>query len=195
MSRSPARPRATASNARKPGRKMDPKLDRLRWGLALLCLSFLPALAGCRRGFFNAQGFVESRGGALGDWHSAPQACSRDPFDGKPVGQSGSIAAFIWEDPSVHDPLRDQHRPMAPDAPLRLELSRDGAGLRAGLTTVKTEGTLIVGADCTDFRFDSLEQAPLVAGAASALAGRLRMDCQVHGSHVRADLHFERCEF
>jgi hypothetical protein len=167
-------------------------LTRVPCALGLLGLL---ALAGCQRGFFKAHGYVASSGGALGDWRSKPLACSRDPFDGKPRGSTASIATLIWEDPSVHDPMRDQDRPRAPDAPLRLELGRDGDGFSAGLTTVKTEGTRIVSADCADLSVQTWDQGPVVPRARGSLAGHLRMDCQVHGSHVTADLEFERCEF
>ncbi len=157
--------------------------------LGLLCLP------GCEHGFFTATGFLASDGGALGTWRSAPLACSRDPFDGAPIGTSTSVATLLWEDPSVHDPWRDEDRPHAPDAPMRLELTRDAGAYRAVLTTVKTLGTPITQDECTRFSLESWEQPPASAKARPSLAGHLLMDCRVHGSHVTADLAFRHCEF
>ena len=158
-------------------------------GCSLLCL------LGCNRNFFKARGFVASDGGRLGAWRSTPGSCTRVPFDGQPIGESQSIATFLWEDPSIHDPMRDQHRPHAPDAPLRLELARDGAGYSVVLTTVKILGTRFTSADCTSINVQTQEQAPVVAGRRTSLAGHLAMDCMAGESRVTADLHFERCEF
>ena len=131
----------------------------------------------------------------MGTWRSTPDACTRDPFDGRPLSESDSIATLLWEDPSLHDPNRDQNRPKAANAPLRLEVARDGGGYRVGLVTVKNEGTRIGSADCSVLSVETVEQAPVTSGARSALKGRVQMDCQVRGSHVTANVRFERCEF
>ena len=175
----------------------------MRWGrgrhrlaLGLWCgLACCPAFVGCDRGFFQASGYVASAGGRLGVWYATPDACSRDPFDGRAIGETASLATFLWEDPSIHDPLRDQHRAKAPDAPRRMDVARAGTGYSVVLATVKTEGTRIDPADCAVLRVTTWEQAPQVKGARNSLAGQLQMDCEVDGGHVTADLRFSRCEF
>ena len=150
---------------------------------------------GCERRFFRATGYVASQGGVLSNWRSTPMGCSRDPLDGLPRGRSQTIAMFVWEDPSMHDPNRDQDRAWAPDAPLRLELAHDGAGYVATVRTVKTGGTDIKSAACRTFEVDTTEERPSVAGALPGLGGRVRMDCEAGGSHVTAEFRFSRCEF
>ena len=169
---------------------------RQAWfGTGLLLLMAACAALGCRRAFCTAAGRVSSRGGELGSWSSKPDGCSRDLFDGLPPGQTHDAASFVWEDPSVHDPLRDRHRPTAPDAPLRLDVWRGADGLRARIATVKTPGTLLDPAHCGRLELESSEQPAVFAGGRPALAGTLRLECSVHGSEVSADLRFERCEF
>ncbi len=163
--------------------------------LSCFLLGCLLAGGGCDRHFFRAQGFVASEGGALGVWRSTPEACTRAPFDGRPPGESESIVTLLWEDPSLHDPMRDQHRAKAQNAPLRLELARDGQGYRVGLVTVRNAGMRIESADCAVLRVNTEEEVPVVAGAREGLGGRVEMDCRVRGSHVTADVLFVRCEF
>ena len=90
-------------------------------------------------------------GGSWGGWRRVPDGCSRDPFDGKAVGESGSLMTFVWQDPSVRDPHREMHRTLVTDEPMRLEIGRDGGGLAAGLTTVKTDAVRIRARDCAVF--------------------------------------------
>ena len=163
-----------------------------RWAVAGLAMA---CLLGCDQRFFSARGSVASSGGRLGNWHSTPEGCSRDPFDGKPAADSASVATFLWEDPSVHDPDRDKNRYKAPDAPMRLEISRLPGGLRASLTTVKIVGMRIDSSDCSQFRLEQRDEAPGVAGAKPALAGRLVMQCTVAGGQVSADVRFDHCEY
>ena len=165
------------------------------WLMATCLAAILLATAGCDRRFFKATGYVASEGGELGVWHSTPDACSRDPFDGKAIAETNSLLAFIWEDPSMHDPMRDQHRAKAPDAPLRLELARHGAGLSLSIATVKSRSAYFVSSDCAVLDVNTWEQAPAVPGARGSLAGRLRVDCRTPANHVAADLSFQRCEF
>ncbi len=152
-------------------------------------------MQGCDRGMFQVAGSVASAGGELGTWRSAPLGCSRDPFDGKPVETTASVATFLWEDPSMHDKLRDKHRPMAPDAPMRLELARRNNAVSASLTTVKIKGTLLQPGDCTRLQLDTQERPAAIPGGRPTLGGLLTMDCNVRGSHVTADFSFRRCEF
>ena len=158
-------------------------------------LGLLAGGLGCDRRFFKATGYVASDGGELGRWHAPPDACGRDPFDGKSLAETNSIATFVWEDPSLHDPMRDEHRAKAADQPARLELARHDAGFSVAISTVKGRAAYFVSQDCAVLGVKTSEESPAVPGARSSLAGRLQMDCQTPANHVTADMSFQRCEF
>jgi hypothetical protein len=160
-------------------------------GLALLaCL----ALAGCGR-YFSASGTVASSGGDLGVWRQTPEGCSRDPFDGLPAAESSSVLSFLWNDPSVRDPLRDLHRSTAPDFPMRLELARVPTGYTVRLDTVKTQGTHFDSRACTSFSVEVHQAPPDIAEGKPTLAGRVRFICPANGGTLTADVRFKRCDY
>ena len=163
-----------------------------RWGLTSLVLA---SLTGCNRLVFSAHGTVASDGGALGRWDAKPQGCSRDPQDNLPIGQTSSLFTLLWEDPASHDPAREQHESIAPDAPMRLDLARTNSGFSATLNTVKTHGTILDASNCSVFRTDIQEHNPDIREGKPSLAGHLQMDCRAHASHLTADVTFTRCEY
>ena len=160
--------------------------------LALLaCL----ALTGCDH-YFAASGVVTGHGGALGTWSSTPEGCSRDPFDGLPASESSSVVTLLWDDPGIRDPLRDLHRPTAPDAPLRLEIARTPeSGYTMQLNTVKTQGNRFDSHTCSRLIVDTRETPKAIPEGRPTLAGTVRFDCPTEGGHVTADVHFKRCEY
>jgi hypothetical protein len=162
---------------------------------ALRCLPLMACLAltGCR--YFAASGDVASSGGDLGAWRSSPEGCSRDPFDGLPQGKSRSVLVFLWNDPSERDPLRDLHRPTAPDAPMRLELESVPTGYNLKLDTVKTEGTRFDSRACSSFAVDVHETAPDIREGKPTLAGTVRFSCPANGGTLSADVRFKRCDY
>ncbi len=162
------------------------------WGLTSLVLA---SLIGCNRYVFSAHGTVASDGGALGQWGAKPQGCSRDPQDNLPIGQTYSLFTLLWEDPASHDPAREQHESIAPDAPMRLDVARTASGFSATLNTVKTHGTVLDASNCSVFRADTQEHKPDIREGKPSLAGHLQMDCRTQGSHVTADVTFTRCEY
>lgn len=162
-------------------------------GVGPICLVL--SLTGCYRYIFSARGTVASDGGTLGQWDSQPQGCSRDPQDGLPIGQTASVFSFFWEDPASHDPARDQHRAIAPDAPMRFDLARTASGFTATFNTVKTHGTVLDSSTCSVLRADTEQHKPDVRDGKPNLAGHLQMDCRTQGSHITADVTFTRCEY
>ena len=156
-------------------------------------LCFVLSLTGCN--VFAARGTVSSDGGELGQWASKPQGCSRDPQDNLPIGQTSSLFTLLWEDPASHDPAREQHRAIAPDAPLRLDIARAGPGFTATLNTVKTRGTVLDSSTCSLFRADIQQHKPDIPEGKPTLAGHLQMDCRTQASHITANVTFTRCEY
>ncbi len=153
------------------------------------------SLTGCYRSVFVAHGTVASNGGALGQWNSQPQGCSRDPQDNLPIGQTSSLFTLLWEDPASHDPAREQHRGIARDGPMRLDIARVGPGFTATLNTVKTRGTVLDSSTCSLFRADTQQHKPDIREGKPTLAGHLQMDCQTQASHITANVTFTRCEY
>ncbi len=163
--------------------------------VSVLLVTVLACLTGCFRYVFSAHGTVASDGGALDQWDSKPQGCSRDPQDSLPIGQTSTLFTFLWEDPASHDPAREQHRAIAPDAPKRLDVARTGSGLTATLNTVKTHGTVFDSSNCSLLHVDTQQHKPDIREGKSSLAGHLQMDCRTQGSHLTADVTFLRCEY
>ncbi len=161
---------------------------------AALLLALL-GLTGCSH-YFHATGTLASDGGEIGTFRSTPEGCSRDPADGLPASMSSTVLTFLWEDPAVRDiRLRDNHRQAAPNAPLRLEISRQGGAYVLTLNAVKSVGTRLDGNTCTTLRVDTQEGPPSVAEGRPTLGGTVQLECGVAGSHIMADIRFERCEY
>ena len=158
----------------------------------IACFAVCIVTAGCGRYFF-ASGKVASSGGDMGAWRSTPQGCSRDPFDGLPPGASSSVLTFLWNDPAVRDPLRDQHR--VPDTPMRLELERVPTGYTIKMDTVKTHGTEFDSRTCNRFAVDVHEAAPDIPEGKPTLAGSVRFSCPAAGGNLMADVRFKRCDY
>ena len=155
-------------------------------------LTVCVTLTGCEPRFFKVHGTISSDGGALGRWDTSPEGCARDPLDKKPIGESATVATFLWQDLRV----RERDRKTFPDAPTRLELSRTDKGLSANLETDRTAtGTTLDTGDCRTFHLTTAEGKPALAGGKPTLGGRLEMDCTARGSHIEADLRFSGCEF
>jgi hypothetical protein len=159
---------------------------------ALLCSCL--ALTGCNK-YFAARGIVSSPEGHLGAWSSTPPGCTRDPFDGLPISETSSVLTFLWQDPSIYDPLRGPHRFTAPDAPMRLTLSRAGTAYAIGIDTVKTEGTHFDSIACTTFAAETHETPKTIPEGRPSLSGTLRFDCRTAASHITANIRFNRCEY
>lgn len=160
-------------------------------------LSFTLLLSGgCERHFFRAHGKLASEGGSFGDWASTPQGCSRDPSDGRPDGESATVASFFWENPAARDAkLRENFGRDAPDAPFRLDMLRDGGGFAGRLQTVKTPGTLLDRTNCVAVRLEGRDQAAAYQAGRPTLSGVLTLDCRVRGSHITAQIQFDHCEY
>ena len=99
------------------GRQQDSRRAMSRRGLVTIAIL---ALTGCSNGFFTEKGSMQSVGPYPNIWNHRPEGCTRDPFDGLPVGQSRSILTLLWGNPGLRDPNFGvpSH---SPDAPLRLE--------------------------------------------------------------------------
>jgi hypothetical protein len=158
--------------------------------LSLFCL----ALAGCNKDF-AVKGAVTSPRGHLGNWSSTPLGCTRDPFDGLPISESTSVLTFVWQDPSIHDPLRGPHRFRAPDAPMRLAVSHDGPAYALQIDTVKTEGTHFDSTTCSTLAVDTHEIPRTIPEGRPALSGTLRFDCSSDRSRITANIRFDRCQY
>lgn len=159
-------------------------------------LFLLVLLTGCEHRFFSVAGSISSDGGGLGEWKSSPQGCSRDPLDGAPAAKSNTVATFFWQDPRIVARVRDLQQVAIPDAPLRLEVRKAGTGLNAILYTVKVNGPIALDPSvCSDISLSSHEIGPQIKGGHPALAGRLKLDCQLRDSHLKANLRFSGCEF
>ena len=153
---------------------------------------------GCKRDAFTEHGSVRSRGNYRNTWQWHPQGCTRDPFDGLPVGESKSIATLLWAPPGLHKSLHgDQSN--APDAPLRLELlaARDGQpdDVVATLHTVHRGGILLDKMVCTTLKLHTQEHPADHAGGRPTLSGELQLDCHANDSHITANIQFEQCKY
>jgi hypothetical protein len=160
--------------------------------LALLAASL--ALTGCGK-LFTAKGAIASDGGFIGTWSATPQGCSRDPLDGLPAAESSTILTFLWDDPSVRDPLRDLHRFNAPNAPMRLELWRERRGYALRLDTVKTHYTRLDPTVCSTLTVDAHESPRTIPEGRPTLSGTINLDCRVSDSRLTANINFQHCEY
>lgn len=104
--------------------------------------------------------------------------------------------SLLWIDPVRRDVSRaDGHQFMVADAPIRLDLSRTGGEPIALLETVRTLGTEFNLRNCHTLTLETQEERATVPEGRPALGGTLRMDCQVRGSHVTAEIRFEGCDY
>jgi hypothetical protein len=162
-------------------------------GLALLLIA-----TGCRSNSFSEHGTMRSEGNYRNTWQWHPQGCTRDPFDGLPIGKSRSILTLLWENPGFRYP-RLANPNFSPDAPLRLEFmpARDGSDgqVEATLHTIDTGGILLDRSVCSTLKLQTQEHAADVAGGRPTLWGELELDCRANGSHITAEVQFERCEY
>ncbi len=164
--------------------------------LLVPALLSLLLLTGCEHRFFSVSGSVTSDGGGLGEWKSSPAGCSRDPLDGAPANRSNTVATFLWQDPRIEARIENIDEVAIPDAPLRLEVRKAEGGLNAILYTIKVNGPIALDPSvCSQISLDSHEIKPQIKGGHPALAGRLRLDCQVRESHLKANMRFSGCEF
>jgi hypothetical protein len=156
-------------------------------------------LTGCHSTAFHATGEVANDVPVLRDaYSSVPQGCTRDPFDGRPVGSSTSIAAFVWEEPGMRDPSID-NRDTAPDAPLRLEFSHrspdPSSPVVATLHTRYKPGIALSEKVCADFRFTAQQHPPRAPETRPSLSGAFTLDCRVDTDHIVAEVHFRNCDY
>ena len=165
--------------------------------IAMLSVALL-ASAGCRSGFFTERGTMQSEGRYPNIWKWPPQGCTRDPFDGLPVGKSRSILTLLWANPALRDanygiPSR------SPDAPLRLEFilapSAAPGAVVATLHTIDKGGIVLDKSDCTTLDLHTQEHPPVHAGGRPTLSGQLELDCHANESHITASVQFEHCEY
>ena len=164
-----------------------------------LALVLAALLTGCTSTAFHATGAVANDGPVLRDTYSSvPQGCTRDPFDGLPLGKSSSIAAFVWEEPGLRDSSVD-NRYTAPDAPMRLEFSHvspdPSTPIVATLHTRYKAGIPLNARVCASFQFTSEEHPPHAPETRPSLSGAFTLDCHIKGDHITADVHFDHCDF
>lgn len=161
-------------------------------GALVLCAS------GCSGGFFTETGAMQSDGPYPNSWKWHPQGCTRDPFDGLPVGQSRSILTLLWANPGLRDAKLTN--PLAsPDAPLRLEFvpaaGEAPGAVAATLHTIHQAGILLDQSDCSKLELKTQEHPPARPGGRPTLAGQLELDCHANQSHLTAHIQFELCEY
>ncbi len=174
--------------------RSSPTRLRIIW---LLLLDGSVLMAGCGRHVLPVQGFLTSTGRDLGVWRSQPDGCSRAPFDGLPIGQSRSIITFLWQDRTFIDPVRQTHDdPATPQAPVRLEVAREGSGYVASLATAKTDAATRLDTHlCSVLRLQSQEGPKVIREGKPTLRGRLQLDCTLKGGRLAADLTFAGCGY
>ncbi len=127
-----------------------------------------------------------------GGWSARPEGCTRDRFDAPPA-PTRSVAAFVWQRPGIHDPLKESIE-KNPDAPLRLELWRGDEGLEATLHTQKKFGVRLNAKVCARFAASTREEAAR-EGERPTLDGAIAFDCRVPEGHFRADVRFSGCSY
>ena len=157
-------------------------------------LSLLLLSTGCGAPIFTEHGSLRSQGSLRNTWQWHPHGCTRDPFDGLPVGQSKSIATLLW----AHPGLRSLKLAGA-DAPLRLEFlpAPDGqpGEVVATLRTAREAGILLDKQACSTLKLHTQEHPADHAGGRPTLSGELQLDCRANNSHITANTQFERCEY
>ena len=161
-------------------------------------LSLLLLAIGCQSDTFTEHGSLRSEGNYRNTWQWHPQGCSRDPFDGLPVGQSRSIATLLWANPGLRN-SKLSNKDHSPDAPLRLEMlaPRDGppGQVVATLHTVDQGGILLVQKSCSKLTLQTQENPPDHTGGRPTLSGQLQLDCRTKESHLSGNITFDRCEY
>lgn len=160
-------------------------------------LSLLLLATGCRSDHFTQHGNLRSQGNFRNTWQWHPQGCTRDPFDGMPVGQSRSIATLVWANPGLRNSKLSNPN-NSPDAPLRLEMlapDRLPDKVVVTLHTVDQGGILLDKNSCTKLTLQTQENAPDHAGGRPTLSGQLQLDCRTNESHLTANIKFDRCEY
>jgi hypothetical protein len=165
----------------------------------LLPLLATACLLGCGPASFQARGKVSSISQQRRDtWSSTPVGCTRDPSDGKPIGQSRTIATLLWVDPGHYNPRLD-NRDKAPDAPMQLDLLHSdtisGMPVYAVLHTRYKAGILLDSQSCQVFEASTTEAPPKAPMTRPSLSGTLHFDCQVNQNDLRASVTFQHCEY
>ncbi len=162
------------------------------------CLSLLLLATGCRSDHFTQRGSLRSQGNYRNTWQWHPQGCTRDPFDGLPVGQSRSIATLLWANPGLRNSKLSNPN-NSPDAPLRLEMlaARDAQPdeVMVTLHTVDQGGILLDKTSCSTLNLQRHENPPDHPGGRPTLSGELQLDCRANQSRITGKMQFERCEY
>jgi len=165
---------------------------------AAVALAMLLAATGCNSEFFSERGTMTSAGSWRNTWRWHPQGCTRDPFDGLPLGKSKSIVTLVWMDAGARDPSLANSN-TSPDFPLRLEIesAQDGTPGRvvATLNTRDHVGILLDSSVCTALRLQTQEHPALRPSGRPTLSGELELDCRATDSRIAAHIAFERCEY
>jgi hypothetical protein len=164
----------------------------------VLAMAVLLAATGCQPDVFTERGTMSSVGSWRNTWQWHPQGCTRDPFDGQPVGKSKSILTLVWENPGLRD-IRLANPNWSPDAPLRLEFAAASGGapgeVVATLHTIDTAGILMDRRTCSTLKLTTAEHPPLRPSGRPTLSGELELDCRANESHITAKVSFQRCEY
>jgi len=167
----------------------------MKWTLVI---AVLLAATGCQSEFFSERGTMTSVGSWRNTWQWHPQGCTRDPFDGQPVGRSHSILTLLWENPGVRD-AKLANPNLSPDAPLRLEFmpapNASHGEVVATLHTIDNGGILLDNKVCSTLKFATQEHPALRRFGRPTLSGQLELDCRANASHITAHIDFERCEY
>jgi hypothetical protein len=162
------------------------------------CVSLALLATGCRNDIFTEHGSLRSHGNYHNTWDWHPQGCTRDPFDGLPVGQSKSIATLLWAHPGLRS-LKWADVFWNPDAPLRLEFlpARDGepGDVVATLHTAQYGGILLDKKVCSTLKLHTQEHPASYPGGRPTLSGELELDCHANDSHITGNIQFKRCEY
>ena len=131
----------------------------------------------------------------MGSWKAQPQGCSRDAWDGKPLAETSEVVSFFWEDWFDQHQIKGMQRAEEPDAPLRLDLYREGGGVAGRLQTVVHPGVTLNRTLCRQLDVQTSEQPATYAEGRPTLRGTVRLDCDLKSGHLTADVTFSRCEF
>ena len=163
-----------------------------------VCLLPLLVATGCNSDAFTEQGALRSQGNFRNTWQWHPQGCTRDPFDGLPVGKSKSIVSLLWENPGLRD-IKLANPNWSPDAPLRLDFEPAASGnpgeLQATLHTIDSGGYLLDKSVCSTLKLQTQEHPASHPGGRPTLSGVLELDCSAHDSHITATIQFQNCEY
>jgi hypothetical protein len=177
---------------------------RWRWFALVGCAAALGAILALRLPDVKpVRGVVSSSGAFLDTWSAAPDGCVLNPPDQMnpqnrtPSGEPVPSLSILWDDVTLHDPIRGTNWLIVPDAPVRLDLTRPpGSGDRPNmlLTTVKTvDPEEIDPLSCRELKLVTWAESPLVKGAQPTVGGTLDLDCTTPARHLTAHLKFDRC--